>query len=138
MKWLIIVIYFIISSIICLNSKKFPLSFSLWCRGTSYLEHHAEILFLQWKQLLQLHRRFTIAEAIPSNEYLWSQLCLSSAISPLCSKTSFLPLFIGKKMNLLILSQISNLASGLILDSWDFVVGIYNEAHSAYVMIFFP
>ena len=41
-----------------------------WCSGTLKPEHHTEVLFLQCELMLQLHRGFTITEAIRSNEYL--------------------------------------------------------------------
>lgn len=70
--------------------------FCLWCRGTLYLEQDTWVLSLQWKHVLQHHRRCADREAIPSEQRIRSWLCLGFEINTLCGKVSSSP----KSMNL--------------------------------------
>jgi len=56
------------------------------CRSTLDPEPDTWVLSLQWKLMLQLHRRCTDREAIPSEQRIWSCLCLSFEINTLCGK----------------------------------------------------
>ena len=59
-------------------------------RISHHFEHAFELLSVQWDIMLQLQRRSTATEAIPSHEHLWSWLCFSYQISALLGECHYL------------------------------------------------
>jgi len=71
------------------NPLSYYFSSFVSCRSTLYSEQDTRILSLQWKLVLQLHWRCPDTEAIPSEQRIWSWLCLSFEINTLCGKILF-------------------------------------------------